>query len=193
MRAPVGMYAFTMHIVPLPRLHPVPLTAPSAPRSHLSATHVVRAAMSSDAGEIHELVARFAESGLLLPRSADDIAVAIDDYVVVADEHGRVMGCAALHEYSPSLGEVGSVVVAPEAQGRGLGSIAVRGVEGIARRRGIEELFAVSLAEHFFTSLGYARCALARFPEKLARYAQMTRLGLPVVPKSCFRKMANWP
>ena len=97
MRAPVGMYASTMHIVPLPRLHPVPLTAPSAPRSHLSATHVVRAAMSSDAGEIHELVARFAESGLLLPRSADDIAVAIDDYVVVADEDGRVGGGGVRH------------------------------------------------------------------------------------------------
>jgi amino-acid N-acetyltransferase len=174
-------------------MKPAPIATPSAPRSHLSATHVVRSAMSSDAGEIHELVSRFAEAGLLLPRSADAIAVAIDDYVVVSDQHGRVMGCAALHEYSPSLAEVGSVVVAPEAQGRGLGSIAVRGVEGIARRRGIEELFAVTVADQFFASLGYARCALARFPEKLARYAEMTRLGLPVVPKSCYRKMANWP
>ncbi len=186
----VGMYAFTMHIIPAPRPHPV--SAP-APRSHLSATHVVRGALASDAGEIHELVSRFAESGLLLPRSADDIALAIDDYVVVADQHGRVMGCAALYEYSPSLGEVGSVVVSPEAQGRGLGSIAVRGVEGIARRRGIDELFALTLADHFFASLGYTRCALSRFPEKLARQAEMARLGIPVVPKSCYRKMANWP
>ncbi|MEP7381558.1 MAG: GNAT family N-acetyltransferase [Gemmatimonadota bacterium] len=179
-----------MHNFPRSRVTPAPAFSQ---RPHLSATHVVRGAMKSDAAEIHELVSGFAEAGLLLPRSADDIALTIDDYVVVADQHGRVMGCAALHEYSPSLGEVGSVVVAPEAQGRGLGSIAVRGVEGIARRRGIEELFAVTLADHFFDALGYARCALARYPEKLARYATMARLGVPIVPKSCYRKMASWP
>lgn len=187
------MYAFTMHILPSPRVQPAPLAPAAAPRSHLSATHVVRGAIASDAGEIHELVTAFADSGLLLPRSADDIALAIDDYIVVSDQHGRVMGCAALHEYSPSLAEVGSVVVAPEAQGQGLGSIAVRGVEAIARRRGVDEIFALTLADRFFASLGYTRCAVARFPEKMARQAEMARLGVPVVPKSCFRKMTNWP
>ncbi len=179
-------------------MHIVPLRNPSAsparsPRSHLSATHLVRAARLPDAEDIHQLVVGHAESGVLLPRSADEIADAIDNYIVVADPNGRVMGCAALHEYSPSLGEVGSVVVAPEAQGQGLGSIAVRGVEGIARRRGIEELFAVTLADHFFASLGFERCAMARYPEKLARYDAMRRRGVRIVPKSCYRKLTAWP
>jgi amino-acid N-acetyltransferase len=183
------MYAFIMHILPLRS----PAASPArSPRSHLSATHLVRGATASDAGEIHELVQAHAESGLLLPRAPEAIAAAIDDYVVVTDRHGRVMGCAALHEYSPSLAEVGSVVVAPEAQGRGLGSIAVRGVEAIARRRGVDELFALTLADHFFSSLGYERCAIARYPEKLARYDALMRQGVSIVPKSCFRKMAAW-
>ncbi len=186
----MGKYAFMMHIIPLRK----PSASPTrSPRSHLSATHLVRAAGASDAADIHLLVMGQAETGVLLPRSAEEIADAIDNFVVVADQHGRVMGCAALHEYSPSLGEVGSVVVAPEAQGRGLGSIAVRGVEGIARRRGIEELFAVTLAEHFFASLGFERCAIARYPEKLARYDAMMRHGVRIVPKSCYRKLVGWP
>lgn len=171
---------------------PRPAPHPRSPRPHLSATHLVRGATTSDVADIHELVARHAGSGVLLPRSADEIAAAVDDYVVVTDAHGRVMACAALQEYSPSLGEVSSVVVAPEAQGAGLGSIAVRGVEGMARRRGIDELFALTLADGFFTSLGYERCAVARYPEKLARYEQLARRGVAIVPKSCYRKLASW-
>lgn len=163
-----------------------------SPRPHLSATHVVRGAVASDVGDIHALVARHAPSGTLLPRTLDEIAAAIQDYVVVADGQGSVMACAALQEYSPSLGEVSSVVVAPEAQGQGLGSIAVRAVEAMARRRGIDELFALTLADGFFDSLGYERCAVARYPEKLARYEQLVRRGVAIVPKSCYRKSPAW-
>lgn len=163
-----------------------------APRPHLSATHVVRAAVASDVADIHALVAIHAVSGALLPRTVEDIAAAIDDYVVVLDGYGSIMACAALQEYSPSLGEVSSVVVAAEAQGMGLGSIAVRAVETMARRRGIDELFAVTLADGFFASLGYERCAVARYPEKLARYERLMRRGVPIVPKSCYRKSTSW-
>lgn len=153
---------------------------------------MVRGAVDADAAEIHELVAHHAEAGLVLPRSAEEIAGAIGDYVVVTDRHGRVQACAALLEYSPSLGEVSSVVVSPDAQGQGLGSLAVRGVEAMARRREIDELFAVTLADGFFHALGYERCAIARYPEKLARYEALQARGVPVVPKSCFRKLADW-
>jgi len=167
--------------------------APRQARAHLSATHLVRGAIASDSAEILELVTHHADAGRILPRNADEIAASIGDYVVVTDAHGRVLACAALLEYSPSLGEVGSVVVSPDAQGQGLGSMAVRGVEAVARRRGIDELFAVTLADHFFHSLGYERCAIARYPEKLARYEELVRRGVAVVPKSCFRKLALWP
>lgn len=167
-------------------------TTPRSSRPHLTATHLVRGATHADVTEIHELVARHAESGTLLPRTADEIAATVDDYVVVTDQHGRVMACAALQEYSPSLGEVSSVVVASEAQGAGLGSIAVRAVEGMARRRGIDELFALTLADGFFASLGYERCAIARYPEKLTRYERLARRGVTILPKSCYRKSASW-
>ena len=172
------------------------LRAPARPsrpvRSHLSATHVVRAAGLADVDEIHQLVEANASRGLLLPRSADDIALVLDDYVVAADANGRVLGCAALHEYSPSLAEIGSVAVSDTAQGQGLGSIVVRGAEAIARRRGIDEIFALTLADRFFESLGYERTSISRYPEKLARYHALARRGVEVVPKSCYRKLAAW-
>ena len=183
------MYALVMHNF---AFQPRSLEPSRSSRTHLSATHAVRSALPSDAGEIHQLVSAHTEAGLLLPRSSEDIAAAIEGYVVVIDQHERVMGCAALLEYSPSLAEVGSVAVAREAQGCGLGSLVVRGVEGMARRRGIDELFAVTRADRFFASLGYAPCAIGRYPEKLAHYDRLARLGIPIVPKSCYRKLASW-
>lgn len=170
----------------------VPARQSKPTRSHLSATHVVRAAVPGDVDEILAIVAANAERGLLLPRSADDVSLAVDDYVVAADANGRVLGCAALHEYSPSLAEIGSVAVSDTAQGQGLGSLVVRGAEAIARRRGIDELFALTLADRFFESLGYERTSVSRYPEKLARYDALARRGVEVVPKSCYRKRAAW-
>ncbi|MGQ0647461.1 MAG: GNAT family N-acetyltransferase [Gemmatimonadaceae bacterium] len=144
--------------------------------------------MSGDSADIHQLVAAHADRGLLLPRTLQEIESAIGDYVVVVDTHGRVQACAALVEYSPSLGEVASVAVSTDVQGRGLGSLAVRSVEEVARRRGVGELFALSLAERFFESLGYDAVPLASFPEKVARYDALAKRGVAIRPKACFRR-----
>jgi N-acetylglutamate synthase-like GNAT family acetyltransferase len=152
----------------------------------------VRPACASDVSEIHDLVALYAPQGLMLPRTHEEIAVDIDSHVVVVDENDRVQACAALYEYSPSLAEIGCVAVRPEAQGQGLGSLAVRGAEAVARRRGIRELFALTLTSDFFESLGYARANVADYPEKLAKYERLRADGVDVVPKECVHKLTGW-
>src|SRR5665811_523315 len=70
-----------------------------------------------DAGQILELVSQYAAQGLMLPRTFEQVAARIDSYVVATDSAGRVIACAALEEYSPSLAEVSSVAVAPTHHG----------------------------------------------------------------------------
>jgi amino-acid N-acetyltransferase len=161
-------------------------------RPHLSATHVVRPAHAGDVAVIHGLVRRYAAQGALLPRTRRDIQAAIGDYVVVTDANHRLLACAALSVYSPALAEVSSVAVARSAQGRGLGSMAVRGVEALARDRGISELFAMTTAEAFFASLGYERSSVEQYPEKLARYEALRAAGVHVVERACYRKLLTW-
>ena len=163
-----------------------------ATRPHLSATHVVRPAHAGDVAEIHSLVRRYAAQGALLPRTRRDIRAAIDDYVVVVDANRGVLACAALSVYSESLAEVSSVAVAKSAQGKGLGTMAVRGTEALARERGIIELFAMTTAEAFFESLGYERSSVEQYPEKLARYELLRAAGVDVVERSCYRKLLTW-
>ena len=172
----------------------LPATRPKrrATRSHLSATHVVRPAHAGDVAAIHSLVRRYASQGALLPRTRRDIRDAINDYVVVVDANRGVLACAALSVYSESLAEVSSVAVARSAQGKGLGTMAVRGTEALARERGIIELFAMTTAESFFESLGYERSSVEQYPEKLARYELLRAAGVDVVERSCYRKLLTW-
>jgi amino-acid N-acetyltransferase len=149
----------------------------------------VRRAIRADAGPILELVEPYAAQGLMLPRTLEQIAARIDNYVVATDAGGHVVACAALEEYSPSLAEISSVAVAPSHHGHGLGSQVVLGVERLARARDIEELFALSLTDKFFLSLSYEPTTISRYPEKLARYDTLSKSGVEIVPKPCFQKI----
>jgi amino-acid N-acetyltransferase len=141
--------------------------------------------------QIWELVSQYASQGLMLPRTADQIASRIDNYVVAIDASGRVIACAALEEYSPSLAEVSSVAVAASHHGKGLGTQVVLGVERLARARDIEELFAMSLTDDFFLALSYKPTTISRYPEKLARYDVLSKSGVEIVPKRCFQKLLD--
>src|SRR5438093_8283353 len=101
---------------------------------------LARRAIRADAGQILELVTPYAAQGLMLPRTFDQIAGRIDNYVVAMEAPGRVVACAALEEYSPSLAEVSSDAVAAAREGKGVGGQVVLGVERIARARCMGEL-----------------------------------------------------
>lgn len=129
----------------------------------------LRPARPHDVPDIVSLINGFASQQLMLPKTAESIALALDDFVVATDAHGHLLGCAAMREYSPSLAEVASVAVAPEAHGTGIGAALVRRIERLARARGTAELFALTMAPPFFQSLGYHVVDRAMFPEKVRR------------------------
>jgi amino-acid N-acetyltransferase len=181
----VCIYTFLVHNFPIAS---VPALSLSSAKS-VTSMALVRRAVRADAPQILELVAQYAAQGLMLPRTLDQIAARIDNYVVATDGAGHVIACAALEEYSPSLAEVSSVAVAPSHHGKGLGSQVVLGIERLARARDIEELFALSLTDNFFLSLSYKPTTISRYPEKLARYETLSRSGVEIVPRRCFQKL----
>lgn len=139
---------------------------PRAPRQE-DAT--IRPARRSDADAIVELVNGYAAEGIMLPRSLDSVVHALDDFVVAVDRRGRLLGCGALKEYSPSLAEVSSLAITRAAHGTGLGKRIVRQVEELSLKRGITELFALTLTPAFFESAGYSVADRAAYPEKIRR------------------------
>ncbi|MEK7401670.1 MAG: GNAT family N-acetyltransferase [Gemmatimonadota bacterium] len=130
---------------------------------------IIRRALPSEADEIARLNNYFADQALMLRRTPEMISLGIDDYVVAADGRGRILGCGALKEYSSSIAEVAAIAVSPSAQGLGLGRRIVDAVEALARKRGVPEVFALTLEPQFFEALGYQRVDRARYPEKIRR------------------------
>jgi N-acetylglutamate synthase-like GNAT family acetyltransferase len=129
----------------------------------------LRVAQLRDVSAIVALVNGYAAEQVMLPRSAESVELALDDFVVATDARGDVVACGALEMYSPSLAEVASLAVAREAHGRGLGRAIVDAVEALARSRGVRELFALTLTPRFFEAAGYAVTDRARYPEKVRR------------------------
>ncbi len=131
----------------------------------------------------------FAPDGLTLPRSEDFVTAHLADYQVMRDTDGAVLGCVALDEYSPSLVELVSLAVSPTAQGRGLGRRLIAAAEDLARQRGYPQLFAISLADGLFLSAGFKESSIDVFPEKIARYAKISRSELSIGRKFCFARV----
>ena len=129
----------------------------------------VRRATAADAWAISALVGGYAAEDVMLPRTPEQVLAAVDDYVVATDAHGRLLACAALREYSPSLAELVSLAVAREAHGRGLGRVMVAAVERLAAKRGFASVFAHTLSPCFFEAVGYVLVDRRKYPEKRGR------------------------
>ncbi len=148
----------------------------------------VERATLRDVPAISALNNLFAPDGLTLPRNETFVANHIDDYRIIRAADGSVLGCVALDEYSPSLVELVSLAVLPEAQHRGLGHLLIEAAATLARKRGYPELFAVSLADRLFLHMGFVQSGLEHYPEKIARYAKISRSELSLSRKFLFSR-----
>jgi amino-acid N-acetyltransferase len=146
----------------------------------------IEAAQVDDVTSLSELNNCFSAEGLTLPRSESWVLNHIDDYRVVRDEHGHVLGCVCLDDYSPSLVELVSLAVQPSQQGKGLGSALIGAAVDLAKRRGYPELFAVSFSDSLFQHCGFHFGDINRYPEKRARYAKVSEDEWTVGQKHCF-------
>ena len=143
-------------------------------------------AREKDIPDIAALNNLFAPDGLTLIRTEAFVAAHLDGYLVTRDANDVLLGCVALDEYSPSLVELVSLAVAPPAQGLGLGRRLIAAACMLAERRGYPQIFAISLADALFLSMGFVDSNISHFPEKIARYTKISRSELSIGKKFCF-------
>jgi amino-acid N-acetyltransferase len=131
---------------------------------------VIRRARPEDASDLARLIGTFADEALMLRRTPAMIELAIDDYAVgVRRANGAIVACGALKEYSPSVAEIAAIAVSRDAHGHGVGRAVVDAVEALAIKRGVYDVFALTLQPAFFEAIGYQRVDRARYPEKIRR------------------------
>jgi len=127
---------------------------------------MIRKARIGDPPAIMALVNGFAARELMLPRALNELYEGLRDYFVW-EQDGKIVGCAAMHVSWEGLGEVRSLAVLDEAQGRGIGTELVNACLQEARGLGLNRVFVLTYIPQFFRRLGFRDCPKASLPHKI--------------------------
>jgi amino-acid N-acetyltransferase len=125
----------------------------------------LRKAGMADIPGILNLINGYARQGIMLPRNEFELSEGIRDFTVVLDGD-RLLGCAALHFYGPTLAEVRSLAVIPEAKGTGAGRALMDALQREGEEFGLDALFAFTYVPDFFSKMGYHEVERAELPLK---------------------------
>ena len=125
----------------------------------------LRKAILPDISAMADLINEYAGRGIMLPRTAFELAESIRDFVVAYDGPNLV-GCGALHIYTPDSAEIRSLAVDPGAQKSGIGRRIVEALEQEACEFGLAQLFAFTYVPDFFSKLGFGQVDRAELPLK---------------------------
>ncbi len=130
---------------------------------------VTRAAVLPDVDAIHSIIAPYAESGVLLPRSRAELNENVRDFVVAEDTEAdrAIVGCGALHLYGMHLAEIRSLAVAPELKRKGIGRELVNALMAESRRHGITCVCLFTRTPEFFARLGFEVARREQLPDKI--------------------------
>jgi amino-acid N-acetyltransferase len=83
---------------------------------------IVRKAGMRDIHSLLMLVNAYAARGIMLPRTEFEMSENIRDFTVIY-EGSQLIGCGALHFYTPTTAEVRSLAVEPALKSQGIGRI----------------------------------------------------------------------
>lgn len=125
----------------------------------------VRKATMRDIHDVLQLINDYAAKGVMLPRTEFEMSENIRDFVV-AFSGDRLVGCGALHFYTPTTGEVRSLAVDPKIKHRGVGRALVEALEKEALECGLHSIFAFTYVTGFFEKLGFIEVERGELPLK---------------------------
>ena len=114
----------------------------------------VRKAVMRDIPAILGLINGYAARGVMLPRTEFELSETIRDFTVVLSGD-ELLGCGALHFYSPSVGEIRSLAVAGQAKTHGVGRRLVEALIDEANTYELDAVFAFTYVVGFFSKVGF--------------------------------------
>lgn len=114
----------------------------------------VRKATMRDIAPILRLINGYAARGIMLARTEFEMSEAIRDFSV-ATLDGELLGCGALHFYSPTIAEIRSLAVYEHAKTHGVGRKLVEALVVEAEQYELHAVFAFTYVDEFFRRVGF--------------------------------------
>lgn len=131
-----------------------------------------RNAHLQDARNVFDLVNSLSGDGTLLRRSYAEICENIRDFTVAETTSGEFLGCGALHLYGPHLAEVRSIVVKPEAKGKGAGGLLLQALLAEAEQHAVVSVCLFTRIPDFFEHFGFRVAERDTMPDKIYKDCQ---------------------
>lgn len=128
--------------------------------------YLIRTAHREDTLSIHSLIKHYAEEGVILERSMEDISNNISNFLV-AESDGRVIGCITYYDYGRNLKEVRSLAVSGPFQGMGIGKALLDALINRLTVSGEARIFTLTYKPDFFVKSGFTVVPKDDFPEKI--------------------------
>jgi amino-acid N-acetyltransferase len=114
----------------------------------------LRKAEMRDIQPILNLINSYAAKGIMLPRTEFELSENIRDFTV-AYQGDRLVGCGALHFYSPTVAEVRSLAVSEQARTTGIGRLLIEWLVEEARDFKLDAVFAFTYVPGFFAKMKF--------------------------------------
>jgi len=125
----------------------------------------VRKAAMWDIEPLLQLINGYAAKEIMLPRTEFELSENIRDFSVIYSGE-QLVGCGALHFYSPTMGEIRSLAVAERVKTRGAGRLVVEALIKEARDYCLNAVFAFTYVPQFFAKVGFAEVERGELPLK---------------------------
>ena len=134
-------------------------------QAHAGVPVELRKARMSDIAPVLQLINGYAALGIMLPRTEFEISEHIRDFSV-AYSGGQLVGCGALHFYSPTTGELRSLAVDQSAKAHGVGRRLVESLVAEASDYSLDAVFAFTYVPDFFRKVGFTEVERGALPLK---------------------------
>jgi len=118
-------------------------------------TFTVRRARTADIPSIQALVEPLVQRRILLGKERVVFYESVQEFRVVEDPAGALIGCGALHVMWEDIGEVRTLAAAETWRHRGVGHALLERIEDDARELGLTRLFCLTFETAFFQAHGY--------------------------------------
>ena len=115
--------------------------------------------------DIKAVLKPYVEEGIILNRDDDEIASNIRSYQIVYEDK-KPIAVGALHIFSPFLGEIRSLAVSKEYQGKGVGKKLVHSLLKEAKELDLKEVLVLTYQKDFFEKLGFIEIPKESIPDK---------------------------
>ena len=124
----------------------------------------IRPMIQTDIPSVLSVMRPFIQSGKLLPRTQEDLALALEDYIVY-ELDGGVHACASLHLYDDGQAEIAAVAVDDAYSHMGIGPKMIEKLITQARTKNARSIFIMTTqAIDWFEKLGFTEDSIESIP-----------------------------